>query len=406
MTLLLLLALPAWAQERVEYSLWSWTGVEGVPGADARGYLRAEEQIGLGLELPGGWRAGFLGAARESAAGDRVDTLDLYRAELARDSGPLSWQAGRLARPGVQGIRHLDGAALDAELGGGFSAAAWAGRSWHPELSAPTNTLLAGAELGLGAPGRSRFAARTGYELRVDDLDFAAPNHRLHAFAAASRARGGGASLLGELDPLAVSDDPGEALRGALRGDVAAGRWLDLGAGARWEGLAPVSQPLALASPMTWLAPGGYAAADVDARVQYGDWALTASGGPAWHPDEAPGGYGRAGIGWQVLPELRVGAGASGGAIGESWVAGGVGELSTSQGPVHLATQAGWFRFAPLSGPAAGVWEARGRLSMELPAPEGDALTLITELATGSDRTLESWVRGGLTLRAVVGGAR
>lgn len=395
--------------DRVTWRLWSWTGVEGLPDLSAESRLRAEEQLRLDLRTPQGWRVDALGAVRERALPGTDPTGDLYRLSLRRDFGSerlgkVSLGLGRQVRAGIQGLQPLDGVVIDAGEPG-LSVTGWAGRLWHPESWEVGDSYVLGAELR-GRPGDSRaIDAGLGAEARMVDGQ---AGLRVHGLAAVRDLAGRKATLLAEVDPPAIGDGDA-ALRASLSGRTPLSRNTALSAAARWEGLAPASQPAALTSPMEWLAGEGYGALDLGVQVQEGAWSFGASGAPTLRPsdDEAlPGGIGRLWARWQPVEALALGLSSTGAAVGDSWVAGGVAEARLQRDRLGAELEGGAFRLHGISGPTADVWE--GRLSADALLFEGDGsglrdLTLAASAAVGSDRVLASWLRGGLVLRGSFG---
>ena len=186
------------------------------------------------------------------------------------------------------------------------------------------------------------------------------------------------------------------------------GSWAQLGATARWEDLAPVSSPVALDAPLGWLAPDGYAVATADAVLELGPVVWSTIGGPSVHApgaDATAGGMVRSGLDWDPGP-VGVGAAAVAATVMESALAGGLLGCRYTAGEVSLGAQVGAFRFTPLAGPQA--WVREGRLSVgssvwSRPQSVLHSLHLRGELAAGTDRVLDPWLRAGVVLSAGAG---
>ena len=374
--MVLLLAL-AGATERSEAQLWSWSAVEAVPTASGETQWLWEEQLGLDAELPGDLQLTSIAAI---GGVDDDPQVALYRARLA-GGHVAAWQLGRLAHDGVQGRRHLDGLSVR-----GGPVTGWAGRLWHPESWDVGQTWVLGGEVG---PETSARAAKIGWEGRLDEGD---PAQRVHAFGALRRPQGSALTALAEAEPGELTGTLG--WRAEARGQQPLGAVADGALGVRWEGLPPIGLPSALGDPMTWLAPDGYGALDLDARVVGEAWSLVARATPTWRAGSA-GASGRIGVGLALPAGLGLDVATSAATLDERAMAGGVVGLSAGTG-LGASVQGGVFRYQPLAGPAATVVEGRTRLEL----PLGDVITLGGELAAGSDRVLDPWLRGGLALHA------
>lgn len=406
--LLTLLALSPAAQasgDRLDWRLWSWTSAEALPDLQAESRLRAEEQLRLDMRIPGGWQVDALGAVRDRTMPETDITGDLYRLSLHGNLGVATLGAGRLVRPGVQGFQRIDGLTLDVGRTRQLGVATWAGRLWHPEAWTVGDTYVLGAELQ-ASPGAGALSTVLGAEGRAAEGELGL---RVHGLAAIRNTSGARASLIAEVDPLA-SDRSLPDLRASLGGGLPLASTAELSAAARWEGLTQASQPEALSSPMEWLAGDGYGVLDLGGRVGRGAWAAGASGGPTLRPDadDSLGGLGRAWGTWQVVSPLHLGLTASGATVGASWIAGGVADVRVEQGLLGVQAEGGLFRTQGISGPTADVWEARLSTDAELPIgePSGGGMRdvhVVAAVATGSDRVLASWVRGGLSLRGSFG---
>ncbi len=157
----------------------------------------------------------------------RRTVLDLYRAHLILDTGPLDARLGRLVLLDALGYDAVDGAAVElhlipfvtARLHGGFAARRqWS--SFGPELYEPDDTLLRddpGAVVGAGL--RARDLDRVGLDAELD-LTW----RRHFDDGGAVRDEAGAAALVRVLDPL---DLEASAVR-----DLIWGRFSHLEAGA------------------------------------------------------------------------------------------------------------------------------------------------------------------------------
>lgn len=402
--LLVLLIASVQATERVDWRLWSWSGVEARPGYTAETELRAEQQLGLYLHGQNGWWLDAVGSVHDP---ERAMALsgDLYRLALGLRRADMVVSAGRIVVGGERGFLRLDGAMLDTGLVGPLTLRAWGGRVWHAETWQPQDLALLGGELRLEPGGFASGGA--GWEGRLEQDEIV---HRVHAFARVRNVEGSWASLIAEAAPLEEPNEgEGLPLRVALAGCTHTGDRLDWGGDLRWEGLDPAVEAEALRSPMDWLAGPGYLASELRGRVHFEPLTFYAYGGPSVRVgQELPiGGSARAGVSASLSEQLSVGVAASGAHASPSWLMGGV--VESRYVPVErlaLRAEAGWFRFAPQTGPHANVWEARLASETRLLAGEISELRLAVELAGGADRLLDPWVRGGLSLRGTMGRGR
>ncbi len=394
----------AQATERVDWRLWSWSGVEARPDYTGETELRAEQQLGLFLHGQQGWWVDAVGSVHDPEPRATLSG-DLYRLALGLERAAWSASAGRIVVGGERGFLRLDGAMLDAGLPGPLALRAWGGRVWHAETWETQDSSLLGGELRVEPGGFASGGA--GWEGRLDD---GALVHRLHAFARARSVEGAWASVILEAAPLEEPNE-GSAMpaRLALAGCTHVGRQLDLGGDLRWEGLDPAVEAEALRSPMDWLAGPGYLAGEARTRLRLDSLTLYAYGGPSVRVgQEMPlGGSARAGASLALSDQITVGIASVGAHASPSWLLGGVAE--TRWTPVErtsLRAEAGWFRFAPQTGPHANVWEARLAADTPLMKREISDLALSAELVAGADRLLDPWVRAGLALRGTVGRGR
>jgi hypothetical protein len=398
---LLLLLGTASASGRADWRLWSWSGVEARPSYSAESQLRIEQQLGVAVRDPSGLSLDALGAVRDPLVGSW--TGDLYRLSLGFRGPCYTAALGRFVMASERGFLRLDGAQLDIGLAPAVTLHAWGGRSWHPETYLRGDDALLGGELRLDAGGA--FSGGAGWEGRLLEAGLL---HRVHAYGRARNVVGGWATLLAEAAPLEASDSAlGIPARAALRGFSPLGDALELGAGLRWEDLERAVQPEALSSPMDWLAGPGYAAAELEARVSHERIDVSGVVGPTHRmagDGASTGGVGRLGARYALTDHLSAGIAIIGALADPSWVYGTVAEARWQLGGgTALSAEGGWFRFLPLEGPMADVVE--GRLNAELPlaAGAGGDLVLLAQVAGGSDRLLDPWVRGGLSLQGVFG---
>jgi len=392
------------ATERVDWRLWSWSGVEARPDYYGDTELRAEQQLGLYLHGQQGWWVDAVGSVHDPEPQARL-AGDLYRLALGWERATWSASAGRIVVGGERGFLRLDGALVDAGLPGPLALRAWGGRVWHAETWEAQDLTLLGGELRVEPGGFASGGA--GWEGRLDHGQIV---HRVHAFARVRTVEGAWGSLIAEAAPL---EEPNEGsvmpARLALAGNTHVGRRIDVGGDLRWEGLDPAVEAEALRSPMDWLAGPGYLASELRTRMQLEALTLYAYGGPSLRiGQEHPlGGSARAGASVALSETTTVGVAAVGAQASPSWLLGTV--VEGRWAPVEhtaLRAEAGWFRFAPQTGPHADVWEARLAADTPLLRREISALTLSAELAAGADRLLDPWLRAGLALRGTMGRGR
>ena len=398
--MLLLLALPAFAQEAPDWHLWSWSGVEAGPDDLATRRLRAEEQVGLRVAHHS-FELDAIGALRDPWVGGADGQLQ--RLHLGYHGiGGLEAVLGRQVRVSPLGLQHLDGLTVEGDLNPNLDLAGWTGRLWLPDTWTSGDTWVLGTELKSATKGSGREGG-LGYEARFAKGEIA---HLFHGSAAVHGATGARSALQLETEP---GEGPISASSHAsLLGATPVGKSIDLGLQLRWEGLEPESQPIALASPMDWLSDEDYGAADFDAVIWTGPLTWTFKGGPTLRPDQEDGldGSGRGGVALALTDALSLGVAASGASARESWVAGGLVEATWKANDLRVNASIGDFRFQPLAGPLAWVWEGRLRAEGRLPVEATgllQGLSLSAEVAGGADRVLAPWLRGGISLRADLG---
>jgi hypothetical protein len=190
MTPLAMLALitSASATERVDWRLWSWSGVEARPDYHGEAELRAEQQLGLYLHGADGWWLDAVGSVHDP---EPTATLsgDLYRMALGVRRSAWAASAGRIVLGGERGFLRLDGAVLDLGLPGPSSLRAWGGRTWHAETWEPQDMTLLGGELRVDNGGFTSGGA--GWEGRLEPQGLV---HRVHGFARVRSVEGDWAS--------------------------------------------------------------------------------------------------------------------------------------------------------------------------------------------------------------------
>lgn len=392
------------ATDRVDWRLWSWSGVEARPDYRGELELRAEQQLGLYLHGEPGWWVDAVGSVHDPEAQATLSG-DLYRLALGWQRASWSASAGRIVVGGERGFLRLDGALVDAGLPGPLALRAWGGRVWNAETWEVQDMSLLGGELRVEPGGFASGGA--GWEGRLEQGGLV---QRVHAFARVRSVEGAWGSLIAEAAPLEEPNEgAGIPARLALAGNTPVGQRLDLGGDLRWEGLDPAVEAEALRSPMDWLAGPGYLASELRTRLRLDGLTLYAYGGPSLRVgQETPlGGSARVGATMSLSDTSSVGLASVGAHAAPSWLLGGVVEARWSPlERAQLRSEAGWFRFAPQTGPHANVWEARVAADTPILRREIADLVLSAELATGADRLLDPWVRAGLALRGTVGRGR
>lgn len=394
--------------DRVDWRLWSWSRAEALPDHHGDGLTRASQTLRLDLRVDGGWRFDALGGVRDPAMDGEPVEPDLYRLSLRHRSAWYSLAAGRVTRLDSRGAMRLDGVSLDLGSDRRLHGGLWGGVLWHPETWEVGSTAVFGGELRGQPLPSGALDLGLGYEARWAEQEGQAElAHRVFGSGAVRAVNGARLALLAEVDAASAGGDDGDGglpdARATARLGSPLGRHADVSATARWEGLPASYVPVALTDPTEWLAGEGYGAVEAEGRLHLGAVTLLASGGPTWLPEAAdPGTGGRARLGAQahLLDHLELGAAAIHAAVDSSWIRGGVLEAGVHAGHLRVGADAGWFRFQPLAGPLAGVWEGRLTAQGALPiAARGlQEISLQGWTATGSDRVLEPWVRGGLSL--------
>lgn len=407
------------------------TAAEVLPDLDGVGRLRVRQDLrldyrfgrGFSLYAAGNLRFGrrLTSAAepgRVKYAGEGIDEADLYRLAVRYRSADLTASAGRFVRTALGGLYRVDGVA--AEFGGHrpVTGAAWFGRVSHPEALIPQAALGGGAELRLLPPGRggegwSGAAIRVGY-----DFQRSAPetDHRIYGSGSLRDGRGSSIGLGGELginheDEATV--DPDLGANAWFRGVATPHARVQISGSFRWEGLTRPGLPATSQEVLATVVPSGYAVADAAILLRPGPLQIRVGGGPTILPTSgAPrlGGMGK------ISADLAVGAGhvgllAAGAAVGGSWYAGGGASVVGRVGPVRLGGEGGLYHYVTLNGRPGITGEGRFDVEWTLPIPHvagpasGD-LRIAAQLAGGSDRLLEPWLRAGLALRGSLAAGR
>lgn len=371
--------------------LWSTTAVEGRPDLRGRTALRAEQQLSMAAGLGEGWTMVAQGSVRDPSAEDAPLKGDLLRLHVQHDAGIWHIDSGRFARLDLRGAQHLDGAAVEVDLGD-WRVSSWAGRRWAPEVWRVDTTLVggAGAEARV-APGTD---AGVGVESR-----WATGGTQLRSFVALCRRGSRGAQAIASVEHAALHA-AGE--RAELAGDLPL-QYTSIGASVRWENLPEDLLPVGVSTPMQWLAPEGYGVVSLRSTTPLGPLSLDIRGGPAVFREGPMGGQGRAWLSATGRTGLHSAVVAVGGITGDAGLLGGVVEGGVQRGTGSIVADVGVFSLRPSIGPAAQVWEARVRGTLPTAL---SAAHLKLELATGVDRVLAPFVRGGLALVLGPGGMR
>jgi len=371
--------------------LWSRTAVEGLPDLSGDPALRLSERLGLDVRTDTGWKGSVRGGLRRT--GDARWVGDLWRGSLSytgRDHGVV---LGRHVRLDARGFQRLDGISAHLDDGGPVGWRVWLGRRWHPEVVLAQDAWVGGTETRLSAgEGASAPQLRLGFEGRQVGSSFA-----LRTWGQASVR-----SVYGRRATVMVESDDKARVRASLDGSLPVGRFVDLGAQARWEDLAPstaLDQPRA---PLLWLAPEGYGVGSVRLAWSRGGWGVVASGGPTVRPgpELLGGGLGRASV------SRRLGAGevalfglAAG--IGRTRLAGGGLGVDLGGQQASLRVQGAGWHLRPLDQDPGFIAEVRGigRADVvRLGGANGLVLGLAGQVSTGADRQLQPFVRGGVAV--------
>ena len=395
----------------VGVSVFTRTGVEGLPTLSGDPGVRFAERLGLDVRGEDGWRASVRGGIRLAMdAGDQPPgsapwTGDLWRASLSWTGHDRALSVGRQVRLDARGFQRLDGISGRLLGDGPIAWQGWLGRRWHPEVARPRNAWVGGVEATVDLGERSRPELVVGFEGREALDDTASSSLDARAWGQL-RVR----SVYGRRASLLVEGNRAGNLRARLDGSTAVGRRVDLGAEARWEDLPPSTafdQPRA---PLTWLAPDGYGTGTVRIRWTKGGWAVLADGGPSVrHPGKDGGEVIGGGLAQLTLArsfglgELAV-YGMSAG-IGRARLSGGGLGVDLGDAAASVRVQGAAWHLRPLDQDPAMIAEVRGighadvaRLGADLNGGGGLVLGLSGQVAAGSDRQLKPFVRAGLAI--------
>jgi hypothetical protein len=387
---------------------WSTTAVEAVPDLSGETDLRFRQQLGLSAGLPRGWRVEADGALRYPATGDEL-LIDVHRlAVLAgRGRGAPRLSAGRLVKFDSRGLLPLDGLVVEGDLTPGAGAQVWLGRLWSPEGLDVDQSFVGGAAIAVHPPGRDGAPSRAT-TLSLSWMGTETDGRFIHSVTGAANARGpkgGSATADVELRGDAQSD-PG--VRGGVQAVWAATKAIRISPEVSWEGLEPAGHPVALRTPIEWLAGEGYALGGLGATITSGSFGVQLRGAGVLHDpagDVEEGGLARIGMGFTAAEGSRLGVFGLGAGVGASLVTGGGVEAAWHPGVVHLSGEAGLFHDRPIGGPAAPIAEVRLRGGTTLFSNDGtDGLTITADLSAGSDRILAQWMRAGLVIGGALGG--
>lgn len=407
--LLLLLTGVAHAEgpsETTALRTWSTTAVEAQPDLAGDPRFRFAERFGIVAHLGGGWKLNGIGGFRLRAEPHEQRATDVWRASIEHRGENHSVTVGRFVRVDPRGVQRIDGIGGVLDDGGTTRWAAWLGRRWHPEALDSTNAWVGGTEVRLH--GRME-SLSLGAEARSVDGDL---EPRTWIAAEARSVRGGRASLLVEMGNA-------QEFRGALEGSTVAGKWLDLGMNARWEGLAPAAALDDPRSPIEWLAPAGYGITEGTARWRQGDLTATCAAGATVRPGQKAyadspstalqgGGQGRAALGYKLDDKTDVAGFLASAGLGASWLAGGGAALTRAEERWDLFADAALWRIVPLDRSPGLIAEVRatGRVDvMDLErADSRHVIAVAGQLAAGRNRQLSPYVRAGLELTARIDG--
>ena len=380
---------------------WSTTAVEARPALSGKTLGRFAERLGLNASLGHGWRVGLIGGFRGPSLPDSPVELDVWRGVVEQTTDNRRFTLGRMVHTDSRGGQRLDGLALDLNDGSAVRWSLWGGRRWHPEVEPTLDFLVAGGQLMFGSSRSAQLAV--GVEGR-DELSEFTP--RAWVAGDLRDVVGNRVSVLGELS--------GERRwRGSLDGTLVVGRYLDIGAQTRWEGLPPSTALDEPRSPMLWLAPDGYGIATASARWSQRRWSWTASGGSVLRRDAeawVSGGKGGVAIAWQPNSKASVQAFGSAAGIDRGYVAGGgVGVGLEGSGHLLDGTAALW-SLRPIDGDRTQIAEGRlsalGKIVDRVRGNVRGQVFLGARGSAGRDRQLRPFAYGGgqLTVR-FLGGA-
>jgi hypothetical protein len=335
--------------------------------------LSLAERLTVAAEGPGGLVLAGDGGLRQAPL-DGALRGDLWQLQLSHDTPARGFTVGRQHQLGPRGLLQLDGVTARADDGGDWGVQGWAGRLWDAEVWAIPDVWVGGALVTRRPTRGTRLDG--GLEARSVD---GAVEPRAFASGAADTVRGD--RVWGVVE---TSD---AALNARLDGVLVASKRVDLGAGLRWEGLAPARGPR---TPFDLLAPDGYGVGEASAVWRRGTWGVRASAGPTWAPD-------RLGASAQLSAGANAASGAGVGVFGR---AAGIGSAGLVGGGVDVRPVPAWvldgalYGLQPLDGGAGTVWEVRARGTSRRPG-----IGASVDAAVYGDATLRLGVRAGAALR-------
>ncbi len=364
------------------------------------------ERLGLDATLPKGFSLSAGGGLRFRVP-DPGETItgDLWRLSFSHTGQIHRVDVGRIARLDARGFQRLDGAAAEIKPSGPASVSVWAGRLWTPAHWAPDTTVVAGVQghyrpmvdgmtskaVQVTAGWEGRYTPKAAFRNRLmGAFSFYGPrNARLNAL------------LEGE-----TGSDKRVPVRAEVHGGGPVGHHVDLRGDLAWQGLDHPSSPDGAITPFDWLTQDGYGIASVGLVWAHGPFSVDAVGGPTLQVDHlytpVPGGHGRVAFGARIQ-HASFGVFANGASIGGSWMAGGGAEVGGHWERYDFVLDSAVDRMTPLDGSARWLGEARARGSVELlditTGELENTIGLALEAATGTDRMLSPWVRGGLAIQ-------
>jgi len=397
--------MPAGSTDLGPAQAWSTTAFEVRPDLTGQNLDRYAERLGVHVPFGNGWRIGLIGGFRSVSMPEAPLELDVWRGALEHRTESHRIMLGRIVRDDPRGLLRLDGISLDLQDDGFVQWQFWGGRRWHPEVADTLDFLVAGAELRFGNGPRSQVSV--GVEGRSELGEFV---QRVWAAGELRDIVGHRLKVLVEAQSRLEETE----WRGTLDGTLVAGRYLDLGAEVRWEGVPPATALDDPRSPILWLAPDGYGIAAASARWTRGKWSWMASGGPVVRRDAnleawATGGRGRAAIVWQATRELRLQAFGTAAGIDQAALAGGGAGIGIEDGGSMLDATAALWSIRPIDGAAAAIAEGRltalGRVIDQVRGRLRSQIFVGARASAGADRQLQPFFYGGaqLTVRFLGG---
>lgn len=398
-----------------ELRAWSATGVELQPDQYGDTGVRALERLGVDVTFEDGWQILADGGLRVRRSPYEPLEFDLYRLAATQRGSNYTLALGRHVRLDARGYQRIDGVSVEVRTPTPVTASLWAGRLWHPATWEGGTTMVTGGQIHLnplvdGVPSKlTRFSL--GYEARAHDTGFL---NRLFFAAAAGTPRGVRGLAFFEIQPRAEDID----IRVNLHGNAPLGRTVDLGVDLRWEDERPDAWPEGVRTALDWLAPDGYGLASVELRWFGGPFALSVRGGPSLNPRKhveegeeeyelSLGGIGRGGLTWTDGDAVTFGLFGGGAGVDGSWYGGGGAEVTWDTDFLWANADIGLYAFQGIDGARTPIWEARIRGKVPIWHAEDNGLSrslaIGLEGATGIDRQLVGWVRGGVSLDAHIG---